>query len=44
VGETNNDNSPLIVNGIAYVPSIINHIIIAVNVNSRKIFMEITGT
>ncbi len=40
VGGTNNGNSPLIVNGIAYVPSIINHTIIAINVSNGNVLWE----
>ncbi|SMD30220.1 Outer membrane protein assembly factor BamB, contains PQQ-like beta-propeller repeat [Picrophilus oshimae DSM 9789] len=40
VGGTNNGNSPLIINGIAYVPSIIDHRIIAVNVTNGRILWK----
>jgi len=40
VGGTNNGNSPLIINGIAYVPSIIDHSVFAVNISSGKILWK----
>ncbi|PYB68479.1 hypothetical protein DMB44_03825 [Thermoplasma sp. Kam2015] len=40
VGGTNNGNSPLVINGTAYVPSIIDHAVFAVNISTGKILWK----